>query len=232
MNSASVTACSASMILTWLNAPISFYLSNDFRVSRIAHSQYRVSIPFLSLSSSKGTGEERVKRERVSYEFLILGPRPNRQLEHLVLHVLEACVPNPPVEQRPRARFAPDLVAAFEHLHVPFGDGAVGFEGAVVGVVFVVKVLELGPAAWCGVSVAVRRRRKYMCAFVLGGVAKGVEEGRGRAQLVGLSDEAGPVSNRDGHVAAVDEVEWGVEGPFAFDIVDFELDVRWDPGLG
>ena len=85
-------------------------------------------------------------------ESLIFRPRPDRQLVHFVLDVLEACVPDPGLEFGAGAGVAPDLVGAFEDLYVPFSDRAAGEEGPVVGVVSVVEVLEFGPAAWCGVS--------------------------------------------------------------------------------
>lgn len=66
-----------------------------------------------------------------------------------------------------------------------------------------------------------------MCIVLLDA---GVREA-GRTQLVDLADETGPVGYGDGHVAAVDKIEGTGEGPVAFDVVDFEFDVWWDPGV-
>ncbi len=58
---------------------------------------------------------------------------------------------------------------------------------------------------------------------------EGKGQRQGRDELESLLDETGPVGNGDGHVAAMDEVEWGVERPFTFDVVDFEADVWGHP---
>ena len=45
----------------------------------------------------------------------------------------------------------------------------------------------------------------------------------------GLTHEFGPVGDGASHVADVDKVEGGLEGPEGFGVVDFEFDVFGDP---
>ena len=56
--------------------------------------------------------------------------------------------------------------------------------------------------------------------------------GESRNSLVGLLQEVWPVADGEGHETHVDEVEGaGAVDPVGFDVVDFEGDVGWDPGI-
>ncbi len=70
-----------------------------------------------------------------------------------MLDLDEASILDPLFKFRTGARVAADLVAAVQHLQVPFAHGAVVCEGAAVGVVFVVEVVEFDPASGGGMSV-------------------------------------------------------------------------------
>lgn len=76
----------------------------------------------------------------------VLGPRPNRQLEPVVLHVDEAGVAEVALELGPRLGVAAALVAGFEEGVDPDERLMVLGQGAVLGVVLQVEVLQLGPA--------------------------------------------------------------------------------------
>jgi hypothetical protein len=47
--------------------------------------------------------------------------------------------------------------------------------------------------------------------------------------LVALFNEFGPIPDSSRHGAAVDVVKWRAVVPVLFDIVEFKVDVWWDP---
>jgi hypothetical protein len=49
-----------------------------------------------------------------------------------------------------------------------------------------------------------------------------------RDRLEGLGEVVGPVYKRAGHHATVNEIEFVVEGPWFFDVIDFESHVWWE----
>ena len=132
---------------------------------------------------------------------LIFRPRPDRQAEPFMVHMLEACVFQPPFDLGSGLRVLAEVDAGPAPEIVPFPLRVLGREGAVFCVYTEVVVLELGVAA-------------------------------GRRGVEALGDQSLPVGDGGGEVAAVDEVEGVLEGPGFLGVVDFELDVGWDPGWG
>ena len=148
----------------------------------------------------------------------VLGPGAHGDLEHLLADVGKAGLLGVRSELATRYPRAVDGGKAVEEHLVPLVEVMLLRESPVVGGVLDIKVLELDPAA--GIQVSGGRRlaspRLVMSNF-------------GSDILVYPFSQLVPVVEGTGHVAADDEVELEWVSPLLLDVVDLELEVRWNP---